>query len=101
MKAKSRFTKEQRSKIYKDAAASIGENRTDFGCFAVLWAARELNDLIFSHDVDETNFPEFFLFKEPDASDVWLGTDEFHPDSIAGRLLRYDVLMMCHEMCKD
>jgi hypothetical protein len=85
------FTREQRRVIYSNASDYILERKQDFGCIALLMAAMHSDDE-FCGDVNEQNFPEFFLFRDHD-QDVWLGGGDFHPEKAAGRMLRYDVLV--------
>jgi hypothetical protein len=98
------FTREQRKVIYQTAAELILEGHADFGCIAILAAAFKFPEVDFHLDVEESNFPEFFLFKEDTEhdhySDAWLSLT-LDPRSEEERNLRHDVLMLCREMCKD
>jgi hypothetical protein len=101
------FTKSQRRDLYAAAASLIAAGEADFGCVALLMAgldaAEDFRCEDFRcHTVDPANFPEFFLFKEDNAlgGEAWLGP-KLDPGSSAERRLRYDVLCLCAEMCKD
>jgi hypothetical protein len=103
------FSKKERAEIYLKAAQIIKEHViARFACHAIAEAAAKIHMRRIPYDtVIESNYPEFYLFKDND-NGVWLSGDgndaerlELDPRSELGCKLRNVVLLLCHEMCND
>ncbi len=96
----SKYSIKERNEIYKKVLNHIEEYKSGFIC-------NEIEYFIgYRVKIDEENFPELFLFRQPQHNNAWLSyceetKEKFLEGTPEGNALRETVLDFCIEMTNE